>query len=80
MNREPKRKRLNLPLAIVPMSNKEENLRETNRAIINSFNKNIQMQDPYLIAEEILESIIEEGHPVEEIVNLFHRRISEYRK
>ena len=29
------------------------------------------MQDPYLIAEEILESIIEEGHPVEEIVNLF---------
>lgn len=28
------------------------------------------MQDPYLIAEEILESIIEEGHPVEEIVNL----------
>ncbi len=80
MDREPKRKRLNLPLAKVPMSNKERKLRENNRAIINSFDKNTQVQDPYLLAEKILKSIIEEGHPVEEIIKLFRQRISEYRK
>ena len=80
VEQEPEKKRANLRLARVPLSNKQRKLQEKNRALFESFYKNNSEEDPFLLSELILRRIIDEGYPVEEIASEFSHRISQYRK
>ncbi|MFD2762058.1 hypothetical protein [Lentibacillus juripiscarius] len=81
---EPKRRRLNLPLAKVGPSNNQQKLQKENEAIIRRFHANRSKRQrktnpnkSFFIAEGILEDIISEGYTEYDILKEFRSRISE---
>ncbi|WP_100010161.1 hypothetical protein [Lentibacillus sediminis] len=81
---KPNRKSLNLPLAMIGLSNSQQKLRKENKAVTRrsnaSFSKQAAKKNPkksFLITEEILKDIISEGYTEYDILKEFKKRISE---
>ncbi|GAA0435533.1 hypothetical protein GCM10008983_10190 [Lentibacillus halophilus] len=81
---EPKRRRLNLPLANVGPSNNQQKLQKENAAIIRRLHVNRSKRQrktnsnkSFLTAEGILKDIISEGYTEYDILKEFRNRITE---
>lgn len=75
-----KRKSLNLPLAMIGLSNSQQKLRKENKAVTRrssvSASKQANPKKSFLITEQILKDIISEGYTEYDIIKEFRKRIS----
>lgn len=78
IDKEPPKRRADLKLAKVSLSNKQRRLVERNEAMHHHLVQQ-GLESPYVLSEKVLEHIILDGYRSNEILGEFRKRIAKYK-